>query len=80
MEMVFKYHGTATKQNEKYNGATFRFWQKTNHPIALWTPAVVQEKIIYIHENPVRAGYVLEPHEWYLSSVCPRSPIKVLSL
>ena len=75
MEIVFKYHGTATKQNEKY-----AFWQKTNHPIALWTPAVTQEKIIYIHENSVRAGYVLEPHEWYLSSACPRSPIKVLSL
>ena len=53
---------------------------KTNHPIVLWTPAVVQEKIVYTHDNPVRAGYVLEPHEWYLSSACPRSPIKVLSL
>ncbi len=71
MEMVFKYHG----QNEQY-----AFWQQNNHPTALWTPAVIQEKITYIHNNPVRAGYVLEPHEWRLSSANPNSPIEVLSL
>ena len=75
MKMVFEYHNTSTKENEKY-----AFWQKTNHPIALWTPSVIQEKINYIHQNPVRAGYVLEPHEWHMSSASPNSQIKVLSL
>ena len=75
MKMVFEYHNTSTKENEKY-----AFWQKTNHPIALWTPSVTQEKINYIHQNPVRAGYVLEPHEWHMSSASPNSQIKVLSL
>jgi putative transposase len=75
MEMVFKFHGNATKQNEKYG-----FWQKTSHPIALWTPAVIQQKVDYIHQNPVRAGFVYEPQDWILSSASIHSPIKVLDL
>ena len=75
LEMIFRYHGRCTKQNEE-----FAFWQKTIHPIALWSTAVIQQKVDYIHNNPVRAGFVSEPHEWILSSANPCSPIKVNEL
>ncbi len=73
MDMVFKYHAATIRQNEKYT-----LWQKTNHATELWTPSVVRQKIAYVQENPVRAGFVNEAHDWMLSSACPASPIAVL--
>lgn len=75
LEMIFRYHGKGTKQNEE-----FAFWQKTSHPIPLWTNEVIEQKIKYIHDNPVRAGFVNEPYEWRLSSANPESQIKVINL
>lgn len=73
MDLVFKYHAATIRQNEEY-----AFWQKTNHATELWTPAVVRQKVDYIHDNPVRAGFVNEPYEWKLSSANPASPIRLL--
>jgi putative transposase len=39
-----------------------------NKPIELWTPAVIDQKVDYIHNNPVQAGFVLEPYHWKYSS------------
>ena len=68
-------HGKGSKQNKD-----FAFWQKDSHPTPLWSAEVVKQKVNYIHQNPVRAGFVAEPHEWILSSASPYSPIKVLGL
>lgn len=38
-----------------------QFWQQHNKPIELWSPAVIDQKIDYIHNNPVEAGFVSEP-------------------
>jgi putative transposase len=73
--MVFRFHGARTQQNEEY-----AFWQKTNHPTELYTNTVIDQKVDYIHQNPVRAGFVSEAHEWIYSSANPLSPIKVLDL
>ncbi|MCB0790159.1 MAG: transposase [Flavobacteriales bacterium] len=40
------------------------FWQHDLHPIWLRTPAVICQKLDYIHENPVQAGLVAEPHHY----------------
>jgi putative transposase len=45
-----------------------QFWQQHNQPIALWSPAVIDQKVNYIHNNPVEAGFVTEPHYWKYSS------------
>jgi putative transposase len=74
MEMIFKYHGKGIKQNKE-----FSFWQKTSHPVALWSVEVTKQKEEYIHQNLVKAGFVSEPQDWRLSSASPNSPIKVLS-
>ena len=45
-----------------------QFWQQHNKPIALWSPAVIDRKVNYIHQNPVEAGFVTEPPYWKYSS------------
>jgi len=65
----------ASKNNQYSN---YHFWNYTNHPIELWTNAVILQKIEYIHNNPVRAGIVTEAHYYLYSSACLDSPLKVL--
>ena len=45
-----------------------QFWQQNNKPIELWSADVIDQKIDYIHQNPVLAGFVTEPHYWKYSS------------
>ncbi len=45
-----------------------QFWQQHNKPIELWSAAVIDQKIEYIHNNPVEAGFVSEPEHWKYSS------------
>jgi putative transposase len=46
----------------------FRFWQEGNHAIELFSEKFVWDKINYIHNNPVAAGFVKNPQEWLYSS------------
>ena len=45
-----------------------QFWQQNNQPIELWSDKVITEKLNYIHNNPVEAGFVEEAHHWKYSS------------
>src|SRR5690606_16076056 len=45
-----------------------QLWQHDSHPIELSDPAVIDQKMEYIHMNPVVAGFVKEPHSWKYSS------------
>lgn len=45
-----------------------QFWQQHNKPIELWTDKVIQQKIDYIHNNPVVAGFVTNAIDWKYSS------------
>ena len=47
---------------------TIRFWQQDLHPIWLRTPAVIDQKLDYLHTNPVIEGLVDEPHHYPYSS------------
>jgi len=44
-----------------------RFWRGDNKPIELWSNKVIDEKINYIHQNPVEKGIVFRA-EYYLYS------------
>lgn len=48
----------------------YKFWQESNHPIYLdpLLPERWQQRINYIHNNPVRAGIVQEPEHYLYSS------------
>jgi REP element-mobilizing transposase RayT len=43
-------------------------WQQDNHPVILYTPKVIWQKVNYIHMNPVRAGIVNDPVSYIYSS------------
>lgn len=45
-----------------------QFWQQHNKPIELWSAKVIDQKVDYIHKNPVEAGFVSEPEHWKYSS------------
>ncbi len=45
-----------------------QFWQQHNKPIELWTDKVILQKINYIHNNPVKSGFVTDPIDWKYSS------------
>lgn len=46
----------------------YQFWRHDNKPIELWSNKVIQEKINYIHNNPVEAGLVYKPEDYVYSS------------
>ena len=46
----------------------FKFWKAGNHAIETYSEKFIWDKIDYIHNNPVRAGFVREPQEWIYSS------------
>lgn len=54
------------KQNSNNND--FQFWQQHNHPILLDSNYLMEQKLDYIHENPVKAGFVEKPKDYLYSS------------
>ena len=54
--------------NSASNVNQYQFWRHDNHPIELWSNKVIDEKINYVHENPVEAGLVFRPEDYIYSS------------
>ena len=54
----------------KKNAGTSKnqFWQHHNKPIELWSEKVIKQKIDYIHNNPIEAGFVTNVTDWKYSS------------
>lgn len=46
----------------------FKFWEPENHPILLDNELMFNQKLNYLHWNPVTAGFVMEPWQWKYSS------------
>ena len=59
----FEYAGKFDKRITNY-----RFWQDTSHPIEMDSTALIEERINYIHENPVRTGIVANAEDYLFSS------------
>jgi len=55
--------GTFNPNNTKY-----QFWRQDNHPIECFTATVTQQKLDYIHNNPVKEGIVAFPEQYIYSS------------
>ena len=47
---------------------TYQVWTAGSYPKQLQTAAMTRQKIAYIHDNPVRRGYVDEATHWRYSS------------
>nr|MDQ3396094.1 hypothetical protein [Bacteroidota bacterium] len=55
--------GKKSSSNKNY-----KVWRHENHPVALITNSMVNERIIYIHQNPVRAGICYTAEDYKYSS------------
>jgi putative transposase len=77
-EWLLQLFGDYAKENKQYKG--FHIWQYTNFPTLLYSNEVIDQKVNYIHENPVRAGLVTEAAFYRYSSACQDGPIKVMEL
>ena len=60
---IFSYTGKNNNNNKE-----FQFWKQDYHPIQLDTPEKMKQRIVYLHENPVRSGLVWEPWHYKYSS------------
>jgi putative transposase len=49
-------------------GQTYQVWQEGSHPQAIASEAMLIQKLEYMHNNPVRRGYIDDPAHWRYSS------------
>jgi hypothetical protein len=63
MLWMFERAGKKNSNNTKY-----QFWQQHNQPIVLNNPVIFEQKLNYIHNNPVEAGFVEYPEQYLYSS------------
>lgn len=63
MLRIFGRLGLSNKNNND-----FQFWQQHNHPIQLARQDMAKQRLDYLHNNPVAAGFVAEAQFWKWSS------------
>ena len=66
----------AGKRNSQ--NVNFQFWYQDSHPIELFDNEIMQQKLDYIHNNPVEAGFVDSGEQWLYSSARDYCGIKGL--
>ena len=59
----FQYNASKHQRNSKY-----QVWTHDNHAEELLSTRFIQQKLDYIHQNPVRAGIVQNDYEYLFSS------------
>jgi len=59
---------------------SYQLWMDTNAPKKIENPPFYVQKLKYVHENPVRKGYVARAEHWVWSSANPASPLSVTIL
>jgi REP element-mobilizing transposase RayT len=55
------------------NNTKYQFWQQHNKPIELYDNKIIEQRLDYLHNNPVEEGFVFEPHEYKYSSAIDHS-------
>jgi len=60
---LFSFAGKISSKNKEH-----KFWTNDNHPIYLDTNYMMEEKLNYIHQNPIKAGLVYRAEDWVYSS------------
>jgi putative transposase len=63
MLRIFKEQGEKNSRN-----TIFQFWRQDNHPVELYSPQFIFQRLNYIHNNPVEAGIVEQPEHYLYSS------------
>ncbi|MBS1521997.1 MAG: transposase [Bacteroidetes bacterium] len=73
MLWLFRSNGERNSNNEKY-----QFWQQDNHPVCLDSGYLADQRLNYLHNNPVQEGIVEEPEHYVYSSARDYAGIKGL--
>jgi putative transposase len=63
--LLDKFRFAASKNSRN---STFQFWQQNNHAEELISNKFIDQKLRYIHQNPVQEGWVEEPWHYLYSS------------
>jgi len=63
MMNAFIFRGTYSSNN--YD---FQFWERGYHPVMLDTNFKIDQRLEYIHQNPVKQGLVVQAQHWLHSS------------
>ena len=63
LKIVFRYHAKYNSNNKEY-----QIWKQDNHAKQCQYPKFTNQKIDYIHYNPVVSGIVDAPEQYRLSS------------
>jgi len=63
MLWLFERAGAKNPANENY-----QFWQIGSHPIELFGDKMIDQKLDYLHNNPVVVGWVDKPEDFLYSS------------
>ncbi|WP_187264283.1 REP-associated tyrosine transposase [Pontibacter beigongshangensis] len=63
MKVVFAYHAKYNKR-----AGEIQFWTHENHAVELSSNTMIDSRIQYIHQNPVRAGLVEKAEDYLYSS------------
>ncbi|MEQ9299795.1 MAG: transposase [Cyclobacteriaceae bacterium] len=63
MLQIFMEAGERNSRNQ-----SFQFWKQDNHPIELFSNAFMDQKLKYLHDNPVVAGIVDNASDYRYSS------------
>ncbi len=62
-KVIFSYHGKYNKRNQ-----VRQFWTHENHAVELYNNDLIDTRVEYIHQNPVRAGWVQYAEDYLYSS------------
>jgi len=73
MLWLFRSNGQRNSNNEIY-----QFWQQDNHPVCLDSALLMDQRLNYLHNNPVAEGIVEEPEHYIYSSARDYAGIKGL--
>lgn len=60
---IFRYAGSGNKNNKE-----FQFWKQDYHPVELSTNEMLEQRLHYLHENPVRSGLIWAAWHYKYSS------------
>ncbi|MEO5889390.1 MAG: hypothetical protein ABIQ31_04015 [Ferruginibacter sp.] len=64
-QLLYTFEKAVTKTN---NNTRFKFWEHENYPVLLENTKMYNQRLNYLHWNPVTAGFVSEPLHWLYSS------------
>ena len=65
-EWLLNHFAFNARKNKRHS--QHQIWQKDNHPIMLYSPKVIRQKLDYLHYNPVKDKIVSRPEEYVYSS------------